>query len=467
MNKGRIFLALIGAAILAACGSKLSTPGAADKPAAGPPPPLVEVAPVATERMVETIETVGTLEASEVVQVKPEVAGRIVRLGFDEGQTVKKGDILVELDPAKLQQDIEVASARLLQIRQTVLQQRKQLASARAQILQAQAGIDQARQTVRETLARRVRARAVLERARQDENRTRALFEKEFKTQDDLERAITTVKQAEADVAAADASLSGVDGEETHERHPLVKQARAALAAAHAAEQALQASLGDAAGDDAPVDVHPEVQRAQAELNLQQARMNDLTLIAPMDGVLSVRRVAVGDFVDKGALMFELVDLSSVKSAFHVPERYLSRIRSGQAAELRVTPWPDDLFRGTVYYIDPTVDEKTRSVLMKMRIQNPSRRLKPGLFADVRITVGDFPDARVVPESAIVPQGGKFHAFVIEGGVARMREVTLGLRRPGKVQILDGLHEGESVVVAGIQKIRDGIPVRIQEPAGR
>jgi len=453
-------LLLTESIIATGCGSKPSTT-AKSSPAA-PAPAAVDVAPVRTERLVETVEAVGTLDANEKVLVKPEIAGRISRLAFDEGQSVKKGDILVELDAGKLQQDVEVAGAKHRSVRQTILEQREQLAAARARIAEARAGIEQARQTVRELQARLTRADAALERARQDESRTRALFEKEFKTQDDLEKTVTMVKQAEADRTAVLAELTGPDQKAAAaDSHPRVRQAMAALDAARAQQQALIVSLGDAADTAAPADGHPEVLRALAEVNLAKEKLRDLILTAPMDGILAGRRAAVGDFVDKGALIFELIDLTSVKTSFRVPERYLSRIRTGQSAEVRVAPYPEEVFRGVISYIDPSVDETSRTVLMKMRIPNAGMRLKPGLFANVQIVIGQFPNALAIPEEAVVPQGGQTFAFVVENESVHLRPIRIGLRFPGKVQVLDGLAPDEIVVVAGIQKIRDGSAIRI------
>ncbi len=461
----RVCLGLMVALVFYGCGSKPASPPPAASGPSAMPAPLVDVVPVRAQKLVETVDAVGTLEANEKVSVKPEVAGRITRIGFDEGQVVKKGDILVELDPGKLKQDVEVASAKYFNVRQTVLQGRQQLVAAHARIHLAQAKIEESRQNVRELMARLSRAEAILERSKQDEARTRSLFEKEFKTQDDLEKVVTTVKQAEADLTASQASLSGIGLEESKiDQHPMVRQTLASLEAAKAEEQALLAALGDAADEKSSVDVHPEVRRALAELNLSMERLKDLTLISPMDGILSVRHAAVGDYVDKGTLIFELVDLSIVKTAFGVSERYISRIRIGQAAKVRVAPYPDEVFHGVVYYIDPSADEKSRTVLMKMKIPNSGHRLKDGLFANVQIVVGEYANAKVIPEDAVVPQGGEWFAFAVDHDVAKMKPIKIGLRQSGIVQILEGLEVGEPVVVAGLQKIRDGSPVRVNQP---
>lgn len=463
--KNVLWISVLVWVMAVACGSK---PASAPVPGqGGAPAPLVDVMPVQTERVLETLDVVGTLEPNEKVSIKPEIAGRIVRMGGEEGNTVKQGDVLVELDPGKLKQDLALAEAKLSSARQNVLEQRERLASARAKIAQARAGVDRARQDVGELIARLARASAVLERARQDEARTRSLYEKEFKTKDDLEKAVSAIKQAEADKDAVMASLGGEQKQKMNpEDHAIVKQALAAVEAAKSEEQAILAGLGQAADKSSDIDLHPEVQRAHAEISLAKEKLKDLTLIAPMNGVLSVRHAAAGDYVDKGTLIFELIDLSSVKTAFRVPERHISRIRMGQSAELRVAPYPGETFRGVVYYIDPMIDENSRTVLMKMRIPNAGHRLKPGLFANVQIVIGEFSDATVIPEESVVPQGGNFFAFVVESGRAVQRPIKIGLRQAGKVQILEGLAAGEQVVVAGLQKIRDGAPVRINSGPG-
>lgn len=449
------------------CGKKqASAPAKPSAPvSAAPAVPAatrVDAVEVRQERMSESIDAVGTLDANEKVRVKPEVGGRIVRIGFDEGQIVKKGDLLVELDPEKALQDIAAGEARLSVSRKNVLQQRDQLESARARIAQAQAGIEQAKRNVQELFARLARTDAALERARQDEARTRTLFQKEFKTQDDMERAVTGVKQAEADRGAIVAELGNVtQASDAPNNHPLVQQALAQLKAAKADERSLLTALDAAADPSSSVDEHPDVRRASAELNLLKARLSDIRLVAPMDGVLAERHVAVGDFVDKAVLLFELVDISSVKTSFMVPERYIGRIRIGQNAAIRVAPYPNEVFHGAIYYISPEVDVGSRSVQMKLRIPNGHRRLKPGMFANVQVSIGEFPDAIVIPEEAVVPRGGDNFVFVVEDNKASFRPIQTGLRHMGKVQIIEGLTSGQQVIIAGLQKITDGSPVQV------
>jgi membrane fusion protein (multidrug efflux system) len=133
---------------------------------------------------------------------------------------------------------------------------------------------------------------------------------------------------------------------------------------------------------------------------------------------------------------------------------------------VKVTGFADKTFAGEVYFIDPRVDPSTRTVKVKARIANADGELRPGLFANVELITGARDDALVVPEQAVVPAIDKLTVFVVENGIAHRREVTVGARLPGKVEITSGLKDGEVVVIAGQQKLRDGVPVQpVAKPA--
>jgi membrane fusion protein (multidrug efflux system) len=247
-----------------------------------------------------------------------------------------------------------------------------------------------------------------------------------------------------------------------------VRQAQAELNIARAnfdrnADLARQKFVSDRARDESQANV----QVLEARLALAQARLSKLEIRAPFSGVVGIRTVSVGDFVKDGADLVNLVDISSVKVDFRVPERYVDAARPGQAIEVMLDALPGQVFHARVDAVDPTIDSNGRSALLRGRIENGDGRLKPGMFARVRLILAERAQALVVPEEAIVPQGGKLSVWKVVDGKAMRTEVTTGLRRDARVEILDGLRDGDMVVTAGqIRLARDGTPVNVAATVG-
>ncbi|HEY0845719.1 MAG TPA: efflux RND transporter periplasmic adaptor subunit [Noviherbaspirillum sp.] len=244
-----------------------------------------------------------------------------------------------------------------------------------------------------------------------------------------------------------------------------VQQAKAELGIARAnfertADLAKQKFMSDRALDESQANV----QVLEAKLALAEARLAKLEIRAPFSGVVGIRNVSVGDYVKDGTDLVNLEDISSVKVDFRVPEKYADLVRKGQAIEVVVDALPGKPFHANVDAVDPQVDSSGRSALLRGRIDNPEGRLKPGMFARVRLILAERDSAMVVPEEAIVPQGGKVMVWKVVDGKAVKIEVRTGLRRAARVEILQGLEKGDTVVTAGqIRLSKDGVPVRISE----
>jgi membrane fusion protein, multidrug efflux system len=153
-----------------------------------------------------------------------------------------------------------------------------------------------------------------------------------------------------------------------------------------------------------------------------------------------------------------LDDTSVMKLDFDVPELFLSILESGLTVAANSVAYPDQDFLGRVSSVDSRVDPVSRSVTVRAELPNDEGLLKPGMFMTVRLS-REPALALVVPESAIVPERGKVYVFAVVDGRAERREVQLGRREPGRVELLAGVEEGERVVVEGTQKVRDGSAV--------
>ncbi len=203
------------------------------------------------------------------------------------------------------------------------------------------------------------------------------------------------------------------------------------------------------------------VQVAEARLKLAEARLAKMRIVAPFDGVVGIRNVSVGDYVKDGAELVNVEDIRSLKVDFRLPERYFTQLKPGLPVEVVADALPGARYLGSIDAINHRVDASGRSLEVRAKLDNTDGRLRPGMFARVKVLLGDRPNALMVPEEAVVPLGDDFFVFTVADGKAKRVRVKLGVRREGQVELLDGVGPGEQVVTAGIRVQRDGQPVRV------
>jgi len=352
--------------------NKAATPGTDSGPsaAAGPRtgasggpsrPPAVEVARVELIKLTDDAQAVGSLRSRQSVVLRPEVSGRVTQLNFRDGDRVRRGQLLVQLDD-----QLPVA----------------QMHQARAELSIAQA----------------------------NHKRNQELVAQGF------------ISQRSVDESAAN------------------------------------------------------LQVAQAKLELARATAARLRIVAPFDGIAGIRSISVGDYLKDGADIVNIEDMDAIFVDFRLPERFQTKVQRGQAALVDLDALPGRQYTAVVQAIDPLVDANGRSVGVRACIDNRQLQLRPGMFARITAVFGERDNARVIPEEAIVPQAGKqFVIRLVDGPdqdtkIAQRVEVKVGIRRPGRVEITEGLQAGDLVVTAGQQRIqKDGMPVRVLDlgrPAG-
>lgn len=200
---------------------------------------------------------------------------------------------------------------------------------------------------------------------------------------------------------------------------------------------------------------------AAADLALARARLAKTRITAPFAGTVGAKRVSVGTYVRAGDGIADLADLTDLRVEFSAPERLLGRLTLGAPVEVRTSAWPDKPLQGTVDVIEPVVDAGTRSARVVARLANPDGRLRPGMSAEVALTLDVREGALTVPSEAVFVQGGGTQVYVVNAdSTVAPRPVSLGLRRPGSVEITEGLEAGERVVRAGHQKLYPGAKVQ-------
>jgi membrane fusion protein (multidrug efflux system) len=202
-----------------------------------------------------------------------------------------------------------------------------------------------------------------------------------------------------------------------------------------------------------------------ARVAAASARLEDTVIRAPFAGRVGLRRVSVGSLVNPGATITTLDDTSVMKVDFSVPENFVGTLREGLSLTATASAFADLVFEGRVASVDSRVDANTRSVTVRALVPNPDGLLRPGMFLNVTLAK-DERDALVIPEEALVPEQNRQYVFVVADGKAARREVRIGRRDPGRVEIVAGLDRGERVIVEGTQRVRDGAPVRDLRDSG-
>jgi membrane fusion protein (multidrug efflux system) len=196
----------------------------------------------------------------------------------------------------------------------------------------------------------------------------------------------------------------------------------------------------------------------EARVAAARARLEDTYIRAPFAGRVGLRRISLGALISPGTVITTLDDTSTIKVDFAVPETYVSQLRAGQSVTAATGAWPGRSFTGKVVSIDSRVDPATRAVTVRAVVPNHDAALKPGMF----LTVSVAPDSRpslVVPEESLVPEQARQFVYLLVDGKVAKREVKLGRREPGFVEITDGLAVGDRVVVEGTLKLSDGAAI--------
>ena len=202
---------------------------------------------------------------------------------------------------------------------------------------------------------------------------------------------------------------------------------------------------------------------AEADAELMRARASKTTIRAPFAGTIGLRQVSVGDYVKEGQDMVNLESLDPLKVDFRLPELVLSQVRDGQALQVVLDAVPGKTYDGRVYAVNPLIDANGRSVVIRARVSNKDGKLRPGMFARVRLFTSESKDAILVPEESVFPVGDDKYVYKVVEGRAARQKVEIGQRREGKVEIVSGLGAADVIVTAGQLKIRDGAAVRVVE----
>lgn len=206
---------------------------------------------------------------------------------------------------------------------------------------------------------------------------------------------------------------------------------------------------------------------AKAELGVAERALRDATLRAPFDGVVAMREVSRGEYVQPGMVLFTIVSLDPIELEFTVAERDSARIELGQNVRVEVAPYPDEEFAGTVTVIAPTMDARTRTLRVKARVDNADGRLRPGLFARADLGVAMRQGLLWVPQEAVLLRAQGQIVWVVDAeNRVRRTLVETGVQQGDRIEIRRGLEAGQEVIVRGQTGLSEGVLVTRRTPEG-
>lgn len=200
-----------------------------------------------------------------------------------------------------------------------------------------------------------------------------------------------------------------------------------------------------------------------AQLEVSETQLAQKRISAPFGGRLGVRQISNGSLVSPGAQITTLDDITPIKLDFNVPELFFASLKVGQQVSARSDAYPGEEFSGVIRSIDSRVDPLTRAILVRAEIPNDALKLRPGMLLRVNL-LRSIDDTLVLPERAIVPIQDRHYVYVVgNDNIAKQQQITIGRRKPGIVEVVDGLQPGVRVVTEGIVRLRDGVTVTIME----
>jgi HlyD family secretion protein len=415
----KIIAVIVVIGLVAAGGFWYWKSSAAKKTAAATPTPTakIERGPVR-----QVVSSTGKVVSNLDVEIKCKASGEVVKLPFDISQAVKKGDLLLELDPRDEQQRVRQAEA-------TVRASQARLINARESLALADETLRTDRQRADTTLSA-ARSRAQDARAKAD--RTRELLDKKLASREEAETAETAAAQA-----AAEAENAATAIEELKNQARTLEQARQQIRIAEA-----------------------QVDNDQVSLDLARQRLTETRVVSPVDGVVTQRAVQIGQIISSGisnvgggTTALVVSDLSRIFVLAAVDEADIGQVLPGQRVKVTVDAYRNREFGGEVARISPRGVNVSNVVTFEVKLEVTARdkqMLRPEMTANVEILIDERADTLLAPTDAVFRRGGKSWVSVqAPGGAKTDREVTVGISDGRKTEILSGLAAGETVLVQG------------------
>jgi len=358
------------------------------------------------------LKVTGVVEANETVRVTSEIMGQAKEVKVKNGEEVNRGDILIALGDEQIKIQVAQAQATLDSVQAS---SDKIKSGARPQVIkQAESALLQAK----------------MNRDSVEENylRMKKLF---------TEKAIS---EQQYEQAKNQYEIADVQYQSAQESYELVIEG--------AAEEDIKS-------------VEAQVRQAKAALDMARYQLKNTQITAPISGKVTSISVSSGEMISPSIPLLSIIDVSRIFVKVGISEKDISKIKEGQKVSLEIDAFPEEKFRGEVVSKGVAVDQISKTLEVKIEILQSEVDIPIGVFARGDILVKTNQNALIVPSSALTRKKTGIYVYVIEEGIARQKEVVLGIIQDERVEILDGLSEEEEIVVLGNQELEDGLKVNV------
>lgn len=384
-------------------------------PPQGPPPMPVEVAEAISRPIRSNTALTGTVLPITSVALSTLIAGQIEEIKVDEGDIVAQGDVIARLRDIEARIDVQEAAAAL--------------DKARRELQKSKSGFRE--QEIKTKQAEVAEKKAVMEKLKRELERAEALFTDGIINQSQRDSAEadykTALSQYESAMANLDLTMEGTRSED--------------IAAAQA-----------------------EVAMREAILARKQQLLKDTQIRAPISGAITKKHVEIGEWINSGGAIVDIVDYSVVKISIDVPEREIQMVQKGIKAEISVDAYPGEIFTGAVTQVIPAANVNNRTFPVLIEMDNSEHKLKPGMFARVNLIISEDTNTVLVPKDALLADAeGKNYVFIVRDSAASRVDIQTGLTDGNYIEVKGDVKIGDLVVVTGNETLRDKAPIRIMK----
>ncbi len=374
----------------------------------------VQVSPAVLKPLTYSLTTTGDIAPLQQVDLYPKVSGYLERINVHLGDSVKQGQVIAQIDRTDFLQKVKEAEARL--------------AHAKAQLSEIEAGtrteeLRQAEEAVRQAQSR-------FDNAKLHRERIEALFKRQV------------ISKKEADIAEMEYTVT-----------------EAQLAAS---QQHLK-MLREGARQEVREASQAKMREMEAILGQERIRLDNTLITAPFHGEIIRKHVDPGALVSPSTPIVTLVHTETLKIVANVLERDIPLMKIGMKAKIRAEAYPDKVFEGEVARLNTALELATRTLQAEIYIPNRGRLLKPGMFAKLEVVLSEKPQTLIIPRHAVVEERGTKSVFIVKGGQAFRKSLVTGYEQDQLIEVLEGVSEGDQVVVRGQEMLKDRSTVRVIE----
>ncbi len=374
----------------------------------------VQVSPVSRQNLTYSLVANGDISPLMQVELYPKVSGYLEKIFVQMGDSVRQGQMIAQIDRAEFVQKVREVEAKVAQ------------AKAAADEIEAGTRSEEIRQA--EEAVKQAQSR--FDNARTHRQRMEALYNRQIISKKDFDNADTECTVCEAQLSANQERLK---------------------------------QLREGARREVREGSRAKVKEMEAILAQEQIRLQNTQIVAPFSGEIVRRNVDNGALLSPSTPVVTLIHLDTLKVMANVLEKDVGLVKVGMKAKILTDAYPDQPFEGTIVRINKALDAATRTLQAEINVPNPGRLLKPGMFAKIEVVLKEKPDTLAVPREALLKDEGKDFVFTVEGDQALRKSVVTGIEREGLIEIVEGVKEGDKVVIRGQESLKDRSTVRIVE----